>query len=148
MRQINWKKLFLSIGISLGTGFLASFLIRGSMDIYSQFKRPVLAPNGWVFPIVWTVLYVLMGVTAYLVYTSETSAEEKEKALSIYGFQLFFNFLWSIIFFTFKNFLLAFGVLLLLWGFIIAMMINFNKINRTAGWLQLPYLIWVPLQGT
>lgn len=95
------------------------------------------------FPVVWTILYVLMGVSAYRISQADADEADKERALSIYGFQLLFNFLWSIVFFNFNNFLGAFIVILVLWAMIIAMIITFRKIDPLAGNLQIPYLLWV-----
>ena len=143
--QINWKPLLVSIGIALGIGALAGFLTQNSMDIYAQLKQPALSPPGWVFPIVWTILYLLMGISAYLIYESKSPL--KEKALTIYAWQLFFNFLWSIVFLNLQNILLAFIVLLILWLLIIAMIRSFKAINPLAAWLQIPYLLWVTFAG-
>ncbi|WP_410496783.1 TspO/MBR family protein [Cellulosilyticum sp. ST5] len=143
--QINWKQLLISIGISLGIGALAGFLTQNSMEVYNQLKQPVLSPPGWVFPIVWTILYILMGISAYLIY--ESNSPNKEKALTIYGWQLFFNFLWSIIFFNLQNILLAFFVLIILWILIVVMIKSFKEINPLAAWLQIPYLLWVTFAG-
>ncbi|MBE6023085.1 MAG: tryptophan-rich sensory protein [Cellulosilyticum sp.] len=142
-KGIQWKNFLISIAISVGTGLLAAVLTRGSMMMYEGFVKPPLSPPAWLFPIVWTILYILMGISAYIIYESPVEAQQKEKVLSIYGFQLFFNFLWSIVFFNFNNYLLAIGIILILWGLIIAMIVNFNKINKVAGWLQVPYLLWV-----
>ena len=143
--QINWKQLLISIGISLGIGALAGFLTQNSMEVYSELQRPALSPPGWLFPIVWTILYLLMGISAYLIYDSHSP--NKEKALTIYVWQLFFNFLWSIVFFNLQNILLAFIVLIILWLLIVAMIKSFKEINPLAAWLQIPYLLWVTFAG-
>lgn len=144
---INLKRLALSIGMSIGTGLLAAVLTEGGMNTYMTFVKPPLSPPGWVFPIVWTILYILMGISAYLILEADAPEEKKEKALSIYGFQLLFNFMWSIVFFNFSNYLLALIILVILWLLIIAMIKNFREINPTAGNLQIPYLIWVTFAG-
>ena len=143
MKPFNLKKLLINIGISVGTGLLAAFLTRNSMAIYQTFEKPPLAPPAWFFPVVWTILYTLMGVSAYRISQSDANEADKERALSIYGFQLLFNFLWSIVFFNFNSFLIAFIVILALWSMIIAMIITFRKIDPLAGNLQIPYLLWV-----
>lgn len=145
--KINWKQLIISILISVGVGALAGILTRNSMDVYSMFNKPPLAPPGWLFPIVWTILYVLMGISAYLVYSADVLQEDKEKALSVYSFQLFFNFLWSIVFFNFQARLLSFIILIILWVLIIMMIILFNKVSKVAAKLQIPYLLWVTFAG-
>ena len=143
--HISWKRLLISIGISLLTGGLAGFLTQNSMAFYNQLTKPPLSPPGWVFPIVWTLLYLLMGVSAYIIY--ESQSPNKEKALTLYGWQLFFNFLWSIIFFNLQNSLLAFLVLIILWVLIIAMIRAFKEISPLAAYLQIPYLLWVTFAG-
>lgn len=143
--QMNWKQLLISIAISLGTGTISGFLTQNSMEVYNQLKQPALSPPGWIFPIVWTILYILMGISAYLIY--ESNSPNKEKALTIYGWQLFFNFLWSIIFFNLQSIPLAFLVLMILWLLIVAMIRAFKEINPLAAWLQIPYLLWVTFAG-
>lgn len=143
--HISWKPLLISIGISLFTGGLAGFLTQNSMEIYAQLNQPPLSPPGWIFPIVWTILYILMGISAYLIY--ESSSPHKEKALTIYGWQLFFNFLWSIVFFNLQNILLALVILIILWILIIVMIKSFKQISPLAAWLQIPYLLWVTFAG-
>lgn len=145
--KINWKNLIISLVISLGIGGLAGVLTSNSMDIFASLNKPPLSPPAIAFPIVWTILYTLMGISAYLIYESDADKAEKDKALSLYGFQLFFNFLWSIIFFNFRNILLAFGVLIILWLLIVAMIRAFNKISPVAARLQIPYLLWVTFAG-
>lgn len=142
-KAINWKNLLISIAISVGTGILAAVLTRDSMNMYMAFVKPPLSPPAWLFPVVWTILYVLMGISAYLIYEAKGVENQKDKALSIYIFQLFFNFLWSIIFFNFKNYLLAFVVIVVLWLLILEMIGSFKCINKLASRLQIPYLIWV-----
>ena len=145
--SIKVKNLLISIAISVGTGLLAAALTRESMTMYMQFVKPPVSPLAWLFPVVWAILYILMGISSYMIYESNASSHEKEKSLSIYIFQLFFNFLWTIVFFDFNNYLLAFGVLLVLWFLILAMIVNFNKISVAASRLQIPYLIWVTFAG-
>lgn len=142
-----WKKIkpyVISIAIALAVGGLAAWLTRDSMEIYSMINQPALAPPGWLFPVVWSVLYVLMGISAALVYTNkEASPAEKRRALKIYGLQLIVNFFWTLIFFNLRNWLFAFIWLVLLWILIIVMIVRFVRIKPVAGWLQIPYLLWV-----
>lgn len=145
MNKNGTKKLAASIAISLGTGLLSALLNLGNFKTYSTLVQPPLAPPGWFFPVVWTILYILMGVSAYLVY--ECDAEEKYIGLAVYVLQLIFNFLWSIIFFNIGNLLFAFVWLVFLWVLVLAMTISFYKVNKTAGLLQIPYLLWVTFAG-
>ena len=135
------KSLILSLLISLGVGGLSAFITMGSMDIYKYLDKPLLAPPSIVFPIVWTILYVLMGISAYLVYESNT--ENKSSALLIYGVQLLVNFIWTIFFFLLNYRLIAFFIIVILLILIIIMIIKFYNINKLSAYLQIPYLLWV-----
>ena len=145
MNKNGTKKLTSSIAIGLGTGLLSVLLTLGNFKAYSALLQPPLAPPGWLFPVVWTILYILMGVSAYLVY--ECNTEEKYIGLAVYVLQLIFNFLWLIIFFNIRNLLFAFVWLVFLWVLVLAMSISFYKVNKTAGLLQIPYLLWVTFAG-
>ena len=146
-----WSKIkpyIISIGIALAVGFLAAILTRDSMQIYSEIKVPPLAPPSILFPIVWTVLYVLMGISAALVYTNrDINPKTAEKALMIYALSLILNFSWSIIFFRFRAFLAALICLIALLITIVKMIISFYKINKPSAYLQIPYLLWVAFAG-
>lgn len=144
MNKNGTKKLAVSIAISLGTGLLSALLTLGNFKAYSALLQPPMPPE-WLFPVVWTILYILMGVSVYLVY--ESDAEEKYIGLAIYILQLIFNFLWSIIFFNIGNLLFAFVWLVFLWVLVLAMTISFYRVNKTAGLLQIPYLLWVTFAG-
>ncbi len=143
--NVNWKELLISLFISLGAGALAGLLTSDSMQKYATMYKPPLAPPGWVFPVVWTVLYILMGIAAYLVYVSDS--DQKKTALTLYGVQLVANVLWSVIFFELDAYLLAFAWLLLLWYLIFLTLKSFYEINPTAGKLLIPYLLWVTFAG-
>jgi len=141
----NIKALVISILISLGVGGLSGFLTRNSMDVYKDLIKPELSPPGWVFPIVWTILFILMGISAYLVYRSDSPY--RNSSLKIYALQLVVNFFWTIIFFNLQMYLLAFLWLLLLWVLILLMIVSFHKVNKTAAYLMIPYLLWVTFAG-
>lgn len=102
-----------------------------------------MLPPGWVFPVVWTVLYALMGYSAYLVSKTPAESQKKKTALNVYWVQLAFNFLWSIIFFRFELLWLGFVDIVLLLISVILMTVLFYRINKTAGILNIPYVIWV-----
>lgn len=144
---LKWKELMISIAISLGVGALAGFLTRNSVAIYSELEKPPLSPPQWVFPVVWTLLYILMGISAYLIYQSDADTKEKKDALRVYGIQLLLNFVWSLVFFNMQAYLLAFIILILLWFAIYIMIERFSAIHMTAGKLQIPYLLWVMFAG-
>lgn len=135
------KKLIVSLLISLGVGGLSALITSGSMDVYSTLIKPPFAPPSILFPIVWTILYILMGISSYMIY--ESYSDDRNSALSVYLFQLFINFIWPIFFFLLGYRFIALIIILILLISIIYMIIKFYKINRTAAYLQIPYLIWV-----
>lgn len=142
--KIQWKKLIFCIALPLGVGGLSAFLTRGGMEIFESLNKPSLSPPGWLFPVVWTILYILMGIASYLVITS---GKPGRSALTVYGIQLIFNFFWSIFFFNFEAYLFSFIWLIILWIFILATLILFFKISEPAGYLLIPYLFWVAFAG-
>jgi tryptophan-rich sensory protein len=144
--KINWKQLLIFLAIPLAVGGLG-VLLSGGMDRYKIMNQPPLSPPGWVFPVVWTILYLLMGYASYLVYTSGKPKEEIRKALILYFAQLALNLLWPIVFFGFGWYLAAFFVLVALWALIYLTMRKFSAINERAGDLLLPYILWVTFAG-
>lgn len=142
------KPYVVSILIALAVGGLSAFLTRNSMDIYGELITPPLSPPSFLFPIVWSVLYILMGVSAAMIYTDKASLfRERSSAIATYASSLIVNFAWSIIFFNFRAFLLAFIWLLFLLFLIIKTIVAYKKINPTAAYLQIPYAIWVAFAG-
>lgn len=141
--KINIKKLIICIAIPLAVGGVAGFLTRGAMAEFSVLEKPPFAPPAWLFPVVWTILYTLMGISSYLIAESGAPAPEKEKALAVYFYQLVVNFLWPIFFFNFGWYLFSFFWLLLLWILVWHMIKQFLAINKIAGWLNIPYIIWL-----
>ena len=139
MKLRSKSALIISILIPLAVGSLSA-LFSGNMSSYSMFEKPAFSPPGFIFPIVWTVLYILMGISSYLVYTS--NSPYKPNALLLYGIQLFFNFFWSIIFFGLDLYLFAFIWLIALIFIIISMIKQFYIVSPTAAYFQIPYLIW------
>ena len=144
--RIDWKKLLISIAIPLGVGGLSALLTSGNMMLFEEIEKPPLSPPGWLFPVVWTILYILMGVALYLVVTTMTK-ENKLPAFISFGVQLFFNFFWSVIFFNAQAYLFAFIWLVLLWVAIVANIYFFSRINLTSAKLLIPYLVWVTFAG-
>lgn len=141
-----WKKFkpyVISVAIALAVGGLSALLTKGSMDIYTTLNQPALSPPSWVFPVVWTILFTLMGISAARVYLKNRT----NKGLIVYGIQLIVNLLWSIIFFNLRAFLFSFIWLLLLWILIIIMIMEFAKTDKLAAYLQVPYLLWVTFAG-
>lgn len=138
------KSYIYSILIALGVGGLSALFTADSMDIYSRIVKPPLSPPSILFPVVWSILYILMGISAALVYNTKTATiRERNSALFTYGLSLFFNFFWSIIFFNLGWFFFAFIWILILLYLIVRTIMKYYKINPTAAYLQIPYLLWV-----
>ena len=132
--------LIISILIPLAVGGLSAYLTKDSMNQYSQIIKPEFSPPAIVFPIVWTILYILMGISSYIICSSDSSM--KQTALNWYAIQLLFNFIWSLIFFNLGNYLFAFVWLIALIVIICIMIYQFYKISPLAAYLQIPYLLW------
>lgn len=145
LSNIKPKPLFISLLISLGTGAVSSLLTPNVREQYSSLYKPPFAPPGWLFPVVWTILFILMGVAAYLVYISD--APNKTTALKLYAIQLLVNLGWSVIFFRWDAYFLAFTWLLLLFYLVYLTTLEFYKANKWAGYLMIPYLIWLVYAG-
>ncbi len=138
----------ISIAIALAVGGLSALFTAGNMDIYSRIVKPPLAPPSVLFPIVWTLLYILMGVSAAMIYLrKEENPTAARNSFIFYGISLFLNFFWSIIFFNMQAFLFAFIWLVLLWVSILLTILQYRKISPLAAALQLPYLLWVTFAG-
>ena len=124
-------------------GAASGWLIWNSIDLYrNAIQKPPLSPPGIVFPIVWAILYALMGIGAAIIYRSEPS-EQRSGSLQIYALQLFANFLWPIFFFRMQSFGGALILLLLLWGLVLWMILSFRRVSPLAAKLQIPYLLWL-----
>lgn len=132
--------IVLSILIPLIIGFIGSML-GGSMALFDNIKKPIFAPPAIIFPIVWGILYILMGISSYLVFISDSVY--KKTGLIFYAIQLVVNALWTMIFFRFENFLFAFIWLVLLLGIVVIMLFYFYNSDKKAFYLQIPYLIWL-----
>ena len=138
----NLKTLIICVAIPLAVGFVSSLLTRTGMES-SVMMKPPLSPPGWIFPIVWTILYVLMGMASYLIVTSNASQQAILSALKLYAAQLAINFFWSIIFFNLNWYFIAFLWIILLWVLIFLTAKAFARISERAGYLLVPYFIWV-----
>lgn len=142
--KIQWKNLITCLAIPLAVGGLSAALTGDNISLFASINKPDLTPSGWVFPVAWTILYVLMGIASYLVVTSE---KENDKALAFYGIQLVFNFFWPILFFHLQLYLMAFIWLVLLWLLVLKTTVLFYEICKTAGYLMIPYLLWITFAG-
>ena len=143
VKKRGWKTYLFWILFTEAVGFLAGWLTRESTQLYTQvIQRPPLSPPAVVFPIVWTILFALMGIGAARVDLAEPSAE-RTQSLRIYVLQLAVNFFWSIIFFNLQRYGLALLWLVLLWILVLWMIRSFNKVDPVAALLQIPYLLWL-----
>ncbi len=134
----KYKKLIIYILIPLVVGFIGN-LLGGSTDIYEQINTPSFAPPGFLFPIVWSILYILMGISSYMI----SKEKNNKEALTVYWVQLGINALWSLFFFRLNWFLFSALWLVVLLCLIVYMIYLFSKLNKTAAYLQIPYSLWV-----
>lgn len=143
----NLITILVFLGIPLAAGALSALISMPSSpsNIYASLNKPPLSPPAFLFPIVWTILYILMGVSSYLIYKSNAST--KSDALFNYGVQLFVNILWPFLFFRFSAILPALVWLIFLWILVFHMIRQFTEINHVAGLLQIPYLTWLTFAG-
>lgn len=142
--KIYWKKLILCLAIPLVVGGLAALLTKDSMATFDSIRKPAFSSPGWVFPVAWTVLYVLMGIACYLIVVP---GKPSSGALALYGIQLVVNFLWPVLFFNLEMYLLSFFCLILLWILVFLTARAFFRISKPAGCLMIPYLLWVTFAG-
>ena len=141
--EIKLKALLPALALPLAVGGLAAFLTKEGMMMFNAMPKPPLTPPGWLFPAVWTALYLLMGYASYLVWVSEASPVRKERALTAYALSLAANFIWPLVFFGMELYLLAFIWLILLWLLSAAATLLFHYISEKAGKLMLPYMLWL-----
>lgn len=125
-----------------GLGGWATF---ANIDAYDMLIKPPLTPPDTAFPIVWSALFILMGIGAAIVW--EKAPDFRKETLVVYGVQLALNLLWSVIFFAFQAYLVAFAWLIILWIAILVMILYFHKISSLSAYLQIPYLLWVSFAG-
>ena len=142
MKKIKITDLLIFIVGTELVGVLSGILAGGSFSFYKEIVRPPFSPPGWIFPIVWIILYALMGISAYLIYTSKATVRQKNFALAVYAIQLVVNFLWSIVFFRLEMVGLSVIIILLLLFLIVVMICVFYRIRPVAAYLNIPYLLW------
>ncbi|MFT3950960.1 MAG: TspO/MBR family protein [Oscillospiraceae bacterium] len=143
MKKQKITELLISIAIAELVGVLSGLLAGNSAEFYSGLVKPPLSPPGWLFPVVWPILYALMGISAYLIYASDADGQKKKKALTLYGAQLFVNFMWSIVFFRFQWIGASVVIIILLLVLVIWMTAVFYKIRPSATWINFPYILWL-----
>ena len=143
MKGKHLKTLLLCLLVPLAAGGIGALLAGGFGGSYEAMYKPVLSPPGWVFPVVWTALYLLMGYASFLVLASEASMPRKRRALTVYGVQLGINMLWPLFFFRLGWYTFAFVWLLALVAAVLLCRMLFRYIEKRAGDLLTPYLIWL-----
>ena len=143
MSKLQIIKLFVSILLPLGLGTIAGIFTAQSVpEWYATLNRPSFNPPNWIFGPVWTVLYMLMGISLFLIWKKEVS-KERNLAILVFMLQLLLNFGWSFIFFYFNMIGFAWIEIILLWISIVCMLVLFYKIKPIASYMNIPYLLWV-----
>ena len=143
MKKANFKTYAFWILLAEGVGALSGWLSRNGMKTYeSAIVQPPLSPPSWLFPIVWTILYALMGIGVARIYAAP-KGPERSKGLNLFIAQLIVNFFWSLIFFNAQAFGFALLWLILLWTLVLWMIVEFRQVDKPAGNIQIPYLIWL-----
>lgn len=147
-RKFQFGPFIISLLITFAIGLVASLFTTPQIHgWYASLQKPVFNPPNWLFAPVWTALYMMIAIAAYLVWKRRNNSAAYRKARQIYFWQLLFNFSWSILFFGLHQILIALIVIALLWLSIIATMYAFNRFSKVACWLLLPYLLWVSFAG-
>lgn len=144
MKLNNSFKLIIALGVPLFIGWVGSLFTAPAIPVwYNSLAKPALNPPSWVFAPVWTLLFVLMGIAAFLVWRKELNKKSVKMALAIFVFQLFLNVFWSMLFFGMHNPMIAFTEIISLWFAIMALLLAFYQVSRTAAYLIIPYALWV-----
>ena len=143
MKKINVTNLLISIVLTELIGMLSGFLVGNSKAFYETLFLPPFSPPSWIFPVVWGILYALMGVAAYLIFEFVPPSTERKKAFILYAVQLAFNFLWTLFFFRLELLWGSIAVIILVDIIGIITTIKFYKLKKSAGYFLIPYLIWI-----
>lgn len=143
MKNSNWKTYAFWIILCEAVGALAGWISAGGIEVYSALaNKPPLTPPQWIFPVVWSILYALMGISAARISLTPPS-KERNRGLNFFTAQLIVNFFWPLLFFNAQAFGFALIWLILLWVLVLAVILTFRKIDKTAAWLLIPYLLWL-----
>lgn len=142
--KINWKRLIIITIITFVVGSFFSWFTMNNMDTFKELEKPVNVP-AILFPIVWSILYLLMSISCYII--TRSNNERKGKALIWYGIQLVINSLWSLIFFGFGAYLFAFIWIILLLITVVIMIAKFYNIDKLAAYINIPYILWILFAG-
>jgi len=142
--DVDWKKLIASIVVCQLAGLLGAIFTSSAIPTwYTTLEKPLFVPPEWTFSVVWTFLYLLMGLALYIVWRKGWDRRDVRLATCVFGIQLFLNFLWSVLFFGLRSPLLGIIEIVFLWFAIVATIWLFYRISRPAGVLLMPYLAWV-----
>ncbi len=138
----------IAVALPLAIGGFSAFLTKDNMNIYEEINTPPLSPPSFLFPVVWTILYILMGISsAFIWFNRSEDKDTADKGLLYYAGSLFFNFVWSLIFFNFRAYFFAFVWLLMMLALIILTVINYKKVVPLAAYLKIPYILWTAFAG-
>lgn len=140
-KKPTWRSLVALVGITVGLGALVGFLTQRDSSFYNGLNKPAFAPAGWVFPVAWALLYAAMATAMWFVLRAQ--GPDRFILLGLYSAQLAVNLLWPYLFFTRQALGLAFFWLVLLWALVLIMVYQFFRQSRVAGWLIVPYQLWL-----
>ena len=148
MKKINVPNLLIALALPLAVGALSAFISTAGTEggfsaTYGGLNKPPLSPPSWVFPVVWIILYLMMGMASYIADRNAAVRNERRSALYLYGAQLAVNFIWPIAFFRANQYLIALVILAVLFFLALLTTIKFFRIKPLAGWLMIPYLVWL-----
>jgi tryptophan-rich sensory protein len=143
MKKFDVQGAIISADIALLVGLLSSLLSGNPGEVYKSLNLPPYSPPAWLFGVVWPLLYILMGISAYLIYITPSKSEDKRKALITYAAQLLVNFTWSIIFFRFQEYGFAVVILALLLLLVTLTIVFFYNLNKLSALLLIPYYLWL-----
>lgn len=143
MKKIHLGTLILCLAIPVLTGVLSATITSSGMKAYASMNKPPLSPPAIVFPIAWTILYLMMGLALYLIVITPSDKNLKGTAVLLFTIQLIMNFMWSIIFFKWGQYLAAFIWLIIMLCILIICAFRFYDINRSSAYLLIPYIVWL-----
>lgn len=140
---MNYLKIIISLALPLAIGFIGSLFTSSSVNSwYLSINKPSFNPPNWIFAPVWTILFILIGISFYLVW-QRNFGNNKKLLIGVFILNLLLNLIWSLLFFGLKNPFLAFIEIIILWLIILVNIIVFSKVSKLAGFLLIPYLLWV-----
>ncbi|MBQ0042454.1 MAG: tryptophan-rich sensory protein [Lachnospiraceae bacterium] len=143
MKKVRVGTLIIALLIPLLVGGVSAAISMPGMAMYETMNKPPLSPPAWLFSVAWTILYLIMGFASYIILVSDADMKTKTKAMILYGIQLLMNFMWSIVFFVWRMYLIAFIWLMIMWCLVIFCTIRFFFIRRPAAYLLVPYVLWL-----